>query len=672
MEVNQRNRLGAEKSPYLLQHKDNPIAWYAWGEEAFGAAKAHNRPVFLSIGYSTCHWCHVMAHESFEDREVADVLNGKFISIKVDREERPDVDDLYMKAVQTLTGGGGWPMSVWLTPDGTPFFAGTYFPKYRFLQLLRRIDQLWASERDQLLNDGNRLMESIRRLSTLDEGAAASGMDEMEEFLQRYANHFQYHFDEQNGGFGGAPKFPQSMNLMVMMRQDAKTDTFAAETMVRGTLNGMIRGGLYDHVAGGFHRYSVDDRWLVPHFEKMLYDQALLSVTLLEAQALYKEPEFARAASETLDYVLREMTHPEGGFYSAQDADSLNPEDGQMEEGYFATYAYQELKERLPAEQLDLLRRVYGVTPQGQFEGRNILHLQEGFSRSVQDENPDLRQALSVLRELRASRPAPHLDDKVIASWNGWMIWALARAGLYLGEARFTAAAERALGFVKHNMFINGRLRRFWRDGEARAAATAEDYGSVINACLELYQAGFNDEWARWALELQAVMDQDFWDMDDDGYFMSDGRDPLVPLRGKDDYDGVSPCANSMAALNLVRLYSLTGDRRYVEKAEAIAYRLFPRMKEYPSSLAYLALAIDLHLSQPRVAVLSGDSWTKEIYWETVSTFSPHLLWVKASESPVWPVALGKQGREPRVFVCSEGRCLKPATDKVEALKQLD
>lgn len=672
MEVNQTNHLGAERSPYLLQHKDNPIAWYAWGEDAFKAARALNRPVFLSIGYSTCHWCHVMAHESFEDQEVADVLNQKFISIKVDREERPDVDDLYMKAVQALTGGGGWPMSVWLTPDGRPFFAGTYFPKYRFLQLLRRIEQLWSESKDQLLADGDRLLETIRRISQSENVESASGMDEMEEFLQRYTNHFQYHFDEQHGGFGGAPKFPQTMNLMVMMRQDAKTATYAAETMVKRTLERMIRGGMYDHLAGGFHRYSVDERWLVPHFEKMLYDQALLSVTLLEAQALYKEPEFARAARETLDYVLREMTHTDGGFYSAQDADSLNPVEGHKEEGFFATFAYSELKDRLTADQLDLLRRVYGVTPQGQFEGRNILYLQEGFSRASRDEHPELRQALAVLREMRASRPAPHLDDKIIAAWNGWMIWALARAGLYLGEARYSQAAEKALSFIKEHMFTNGRLKRFWRDGEARASATAEDYTSLINAGLEVYQASFDEDSVRWILDLQNTLDQEFWDVENGGYFTSDGRDPLLPLRNKDDYDGVSPSANSMAALNLVRLYSLTGDRRYLEKAEAIMTWLFPRLKEFPSSLAFLAVAIDLHVSNPRVAVFSGDSWTKEVFWETVSGFAPHVLWAKAGASSIWPVAQGKEGEEPRIYVCLEGRCLKPALNKAEALKQIE
>jgi uncharacterized protein YyaL (SSP411 family) len=672
VESNQSNRLGAEKSPYLLQHKNNPIAWYAWGERAFADARALNKPIFLSIGYSTCHWCHVMAHESFEDQDVAEVLNKNFISIKLDREERPDIDDLYMKAVQALTGGGGWPMSVWLTPEGRPFFAGTYFPKHRFLQLLRRIEQLWSDSRDQLLADGDRLLETIQRISRSDGGQTTPGMDEMEEFLQCYTNHFQHHFDERHGGFGGAPKFPQSMNLMVMMRQDAKTATYAAESMVKGTLDGMIRGGIYDHLAGGFHRYSVDERWLVPHFEKMLYDQALLSVTLLEAQALYKEEEFGRAARETLDYVLREMTHPEGGFYSAQDADSLNPQTGHVEEGHFATYVYSELKDRLSPTQLDLLTRVYGVTPEGQFEGRNILYLQKGFSRTTRNANPELREALSVLSEIRASRPAPHLDDKVIASWNGWMAWALARAGLYLGEPLYTVAAEKALRFIKQKMFVSGRLSRFWRDGETRSSATAEDYASLINACVELYQSGFNEEWADWALTLQNVMDRDFWDIDEGGYYAADGRDHLVPLRHKDDYDGVTPGANSMAALNLVRLYSFTGERRFLEKAETIMNWLFPRLREFPSSLAFLAVAIDLHLSSPRVAVVSGNSWAREVFWETASGFSPHLLWAKADSSSVWPVARDKESHEPRIYVCTEGRCLKPATDKSSALEQLE
>jgi len=660
------NSLAKEKSPYLLQHKDNPIAWFPWGAEAFEIARRENKPVFLSVGYSTCHWCHVMAHESFEDQEVADVLNDKFISIKVDREERPDVDDVYMKALQTLSGGGGWPMSVWLTPEGKPFFAGTYFPKYRFLQLLRRITELWGSEPAQLLEDGERLLAAIRDSENVE--FAESSAADWEETLRSYISHFQFHYDENFGGFGQAPKFPQSMNLMLMMRQDFKTGLNQAEVMVTGTLANMVRGGIYDQLAGGFHRYSVDQKWRVPHFEKMLHDQALLTVTLIEASQAYGQTDLMRAARETLDYVAREMTHAQGGFFSAQDADSLNPQTGRKEEGYFATYSYDELKNILLEEELEVLKNTYGVTPQGDFEGRAILNLQEGVEPSQLDD-PRLVRALSKLRELRASRPAPHLDDKIISAWNGWMIWAFALAGRTLSEPKYLKSAQRALGFIQEHMWNNGDLARFWRDGEAKGRATSEDYASVIHAALELHQADFDPRWVTFALDLQAGLDQKFWDSDEGAYFTNDGHDAFLPVRSKDDYDGVTPCSNSMAAFNLARLFLLTGELQYKQKSERIVEKLFPKFKQYPSGLPYLGLAIDALVSETKVAVLSGKDWAVELYHEQSAKFLPYSYWTSASSG--WPVAKDKTGGEVRIYICEEGHCLKPASDKAEALKQL-
>ncbi len=660
------NRLNQEKSPYLLQHKDNPIAWFAWGEAAFAKARQENKPIFLSVGYSTCHWCHVMAHESFEDQEVAGVLNEKFVSIKVDREERPDVDDVYMRALQALSGGGGWPMSIWLTPDGKPFFAGTYFPKFRFLQLLRRIDTLWASERDSLLRDGERLTLSILESKTLSEGESTEV--DWEETLKPFITNFQHHYDEENGGFGQAPKFPQSMNLMLMVRQDSATGLNQAEAMVTGTLGAMLRGGIYDQLRGGFHRYSVDEKWLVPHFEKMLYDQALLSVALLDAGSLYQDAELIRGARETLDYVRSEMTHKDGGFYSAQDADSLDPVKGHNEEGYFATYAFAELKEVLSEEELSVLSRVYGVTPQGDFEGRSILHLQPGFDGKVKDE-PLVRSSLAKLEELRSSKPQPHLDDKIIAAWNGWMIWAFARAAAVCAEPEYLLCAQKALTFVKEKMWSQGKLARFWRDGETRANAAAEDYASLIHACLELHQVDLNPQWVSFALELQASLDQGFWDREDGGYFANDGQDPLLPLRTKDDYDGVTPCANSMAAYNLVRLYLLTGEGKFKHQADRIFEMLFAKFKQYPSGLPFLAMAMDFHLNEAKVAVLNGRDWVLEFFHEQSQKFQPYVYWTPAESG--WPVAKNKQGSDPSIYVCLEGRCLKPAMNKVEAAVEL-
>jgi uncharacterized protein YyaL (SSP411 family) len=659
------NRLSSEKSPYLLQHKDNPIHWQAWGEEAFRLAREQGKPVFLSVGYSTCHWCHVMAHESFEDQEVAGALNKSFISIKVDREERPDVDDVYMKALQVLSGGGGWPMSVWLTPEGKPFFAGTYFPKYRFLQLLRRIEQLWTEERAPLLEDGDRLLETVRSLREGEEGDEANAAD-WEESLGRIVGHFQYVFDEAHGGFGKAPKFPPSMNLMVMMRQDYKSGLNQAEAMVTHTLNRMVRGGIYDQLRGGFHRYSVDEKWLVPHFEKMLYDQALITVALCEASRQYQQPELERAARETLDYVLRELTDAGGGFYCAQDADSLNPDKGHNEEGYFATYSYDELKSALSNEELSLVSRVYGVSPQGDFEGRSILHLQEGFEGTVKSE-PAVAALLAKLEKLRAGRPLPHLDDKIIGAWNGWMIWAFALAGSTFGEERYVKAAARALSFCQENLWKAGKLSRFWRDGEARGAGTSEDYASLIHACLEVQQADGSDRWTTWALDLQNALDGMFWDTDESGYFVNDGLDPRLPLRPKDDYDGVTPSANSMAALNLERLYLLTGDVQFKHKAERLFATMFARFKQYPSSLPYLALAADLSVSNAKVAVISEAPWTADFVAKEVSKFHPYTFWVRAKSG--WPIA--KDKAKPGIYVCEEGRCLAPAASPEEAVKQL-
>jgi len=666
MDQKRVNTLGREKSPYLLQHKDNPIAWFAWGPEAFETAKRENKPVFLSVGYSTCHWCHVMAHESFEDQEVADVLNSGFVSIKVDREERPDVDDVYMKALQSLSGGGGWPMSVWLTPEGKPFFAGTYFPKYRFLQLLRRVGEIWKTEPAHLLEDGERLLHAVKahaaELPEIDTAAA-----DWEEALKVYISHFQFHFDEKFGGFGNAPKFPQTMNLMLMMRQDFKTGLQQAEAMVTSTLSNMVRGGVYDQLSGGFHRYSVDQKWLVPHFEKMLYDQALLTVTLIEASQVYGENEFARAARETLDYVQREMTGAEGGFFSAQDADSLNPVLGHNEEGFFATYTHDELKNLLNAEEFDLVKRAYGVTPQGDFEGRAILHLQEGFDGSVREE-PFMKAAFEKLRALRAAKPAPHLDDKVIAAWNGWMIWAFARGARAFGNASYLKSAENALAFVRGHLWKDGHLNRFWREG-AQGAGTSEDYASMIHACLELHQANGSKAAATFALELQMALDKNFWDEEDGAYFTNDGADPYLPVRTKDDYDGVTPCANSMAALNLVRLYLLTGEAIFKHKAERIFALLFPKFKQYPSGLPFLGLALDALVSETKTAVVNGAGWAEEFRKESQRRFLPYVYWTTSQSG--WPVASGKLGDEPKIYVCEEGHCRKPAVSKLEASAQL-
>jgi len=609
-----------------------------------------------------------MAHESFESEDVARILNAHFVSIKLDREERPDVDALYMRAVQALTGGGGWPMSVWLTPEGVPFFAGTYFPQKRFLQICQRVHEIWASDRSTLLKDSQQLLGMIRSMADEDSVSETQewNLSEAEDLLSGYINHFQNVYDERFGGFGRAPKFPQTMNLMLMMRQDHKTGLGQAEAMVTETLHHMLRGGMYDHLMGGFHRYSVDEKWLVPHFEKMLYDQALLSVTLIEAHSLYGGAELARAARETLDYVLREMTSPEGGFYCAQDADSLDPETNHMEEGHFATYLFSELKDALTAEELASLQKVYGVCEEGQFEGRNILHLQSDYDGTAKSD-PKLKSALEKLVKIREGRPAPHLDRKVVVSWNAWMIWAFTKAGVHFQEPRYLEAAKRAIHLIREKIWQKGRLSRYWAEGEGRGPAMAEDYSALIHALLEFAQAQPSFDLESWVLDLQKVLDEDFWDQKESGYFTGQGGDSNLPFRTKDDYDGVHPSASAMAAWNLERLYALTGREDFRKRSDQIFKNLFGRLREYPSSLPFLGLALDWRLSGARVAIYQIGGWTNELRKDLASRFVPYLFWVEQKSS--WPVTQGKSMDE--LYLCEAGHCLAPINDKSTALKMI-
>lgn len=654
------NRLGREKSPYLLQHKNNPIHWRAWGEDAFKEAREKDKLIFLSIGYSTCHWCHVMAHESFENQAVADVLNKDFISIKVDREERPDVDDVYMKALLMMNGGGGWPLSVWLTPDGRPFFAGTYFPRDRFLQILARIQDVWTTERSNLLADAENLLNALK---TSEEGETETPTPgDVKEYLDGYIGHFHHAFDERFGGFGRAPKFPQSMNLMVMMRQDFKNKMEQAEALVNRTLEGMSRGGMYDHLKGGFHRYSVDQQWLVPHFEKMLYDQAMIALALIDSEALYKTGEFKAVVYETLDYVLNSLTHEDGGFFAAEDADSLDPQSGHKEEGFFATFSYSELEKNLSKEELEQVKTVYGATEKGNFEGRNILHLQDEFDHRFK-KDAVLAGALKKLETLRDQRPAPHRDEKIIAAWNGWMICAFARAARAYSEPRYLKAAQRALEFVKKELWQDGELKRYFHNGTAEASAVSEDYAALIWAALELNQADFNDEWAHFALALQNKMDRLFWDPDSKLYFSADGRDSHLLLRGKDNYDGVHPASNSMAFLNLLRLHLLTGDGEFLKKSDAMIESLFPLAVESPTRLPFFSIGLDAYEHGLRAAVIGEDKWALDFYKKESARFHPYILWVRGGS--VWSVARDKN---KGVSVCAADRCLSPAQDEDQAL----
>ncbi len=650
------NRLAAEKSPYLLQHKDNPVSWWAWGEEAFAKAKRENKPIFLSIGYSTCHWCHVMEHESFEDDSVAQTLNKNFISIKVDREERPDVDDIYMKAVQRLTGRGGWPMSVWLTPEGLPFYAGTYFPRPNFIALNERIADVWQNEREKIEHDANRISELILGRVSIKTESALDGND-----LTAFTDLELSMFDPEHGGFSDAPKFPAAMTLMTLMRV-AKSEFKAAEISlaVKTTLDKMARGGMYDHLAGGFHRYSTDRVWLVPHFEKMLYDNALLSLAYLEAYQFFHDEEYARVARETLDYLLREMTDSGGGFFSAQDADSLDPLSGKKEEGYFATYDYAELERELTNDELALLEKMYGVTPSGHYEGRNILNLQDGFTRADKDR---AKSALEKLRVLRGARPKPHLDDKILVAWNGLAIAAFSFGYRVLRDSRYLSAAQRAASFILQKLFQGGKLLRRYRDGESRFNGYSEDYASLIFGLLHLYQADFDPRWLKTSEELFERLRADFWDGENGGLFRDDASDPLLIARLKDDYDGVTPTANSLAALSALWLERFTGKTEYRDLTLAIFRASSGAVKRWPGSMPMLLTALDFDLSDAKEVVIeSGEKLTyetSELLQNFMTEFRPGLV-----------MSL-KSGSGMKIQVCRRGTCLLPASTWEEVEKNL-
>ena len=586
------NRLAQEGSPYLLQHADNPVAWYPWGDEAFARARTEEKPIFLSVGYSTCHWCHVMEHESFENDDVARVLNEHFISIKVDREERPDVDRVYMLFVQATTNSGGWPMSVWLTPELKPFFGGTYFPpesrfgRPGFVDILTEIARVWADERVKLLESADTL---TRTLAETRAAAAGSGPVAGPEALAAAVAELSQSFDGTHGGFGGAPKFPRPSDLLFLFREHARTGSGLAREMGVQTLRAMAAGGMRDHLGGGFHRYSVDAAWRVPHFEKMLYDQAQLVLAYLEGGQATGDASLLDVAADTLRYVSRDMTDARGGFYSAEDADSVPPEaaadaGARKSEGAFYLWAADEV-ETLVDGDADVVERFYGIEPNGNapqdpmgdFTGKNILYLQQTAAeiakltgRAEEDVTAAVSAARERLFEKRGERPRPHLDDKVLTAWNGLMIAAFARGARVLQDPSLRTTARAAASFVREALWRpeKGGLIRRYRDGQAAIDAYAEDHAFLIWGLLELFQSDGDAEWLRWAIALQRRQDELFWDETNGGWYATSGRDASVLLRLKEDYDGAEPSASSVGLLNLLTLTHLTGDQTVRARAE--------------------------------------------------------------------------------------------------------
>ena len=577
------NRLKQEKSPYLMQHGENPVDWYPWGEEAFQQAAKENKPVFLSIGYSTCHWCHVMAHESFEDPEVADLLNREFISIKVDREERPDIDAVYMSVCQAMTGTGGWPLTIFMTPEQKPFFAGTYFPKHggygRFglIELLERVADLWKNNREELLQAGNQITTAINQEQT------GNGQKPDHRLVERAYSQLAQRFDHKWGGFGGAPKFPTPHNLLFLMRYaDTMQEPYAMK-MVEITLEDMASGGIFDQIGGGFSRYSTDEMWLVPHFEKMLYDNALLLIAYVKAYQHTKRECFADTAHRTARYILRELTSEEGGCYCGQDADSNGVE------GKYYVFTQEEVKAVLGEEDGEEFCRLYDITDSGNFEGKSIPNRIQTSEYGWEINDP----RLEMLYDFRLNRTKLHKDDKILLSWNAWAIIALAKAGQVLTEPSYLDAAIRIQQFIKSKMADeNDRLYLRYRDGEAAYVGQLEDYAVYALALLELYRVTFDAKYLQCALHRAKQMVELFEDKKNGGYFMTAFDGEQLIARPKETYDGAMPSGNSVAAMVLQTLASLTGERSWQAAADRQLSFLAGEIGEYPSASCFGVLAM--------------------------------------------------------------------------------
>jgi hypothetical protein len=661
------NRLIAESSPYLQQHAHNPVDWYPWGEEAFAKAEAEQKPVFVSIGYSTCHWCHVMAHESFEDVETANILNTNFVSIKVDREERPDLDHIYMGAVHALTGSGGWPLSVFLTPDKQPFYGGTYFPKEprygmpSFTQLLLTLVEAWHQRRDELLAGGQQILDILHRQQGLPAaGNALAG--KAGEAIERAYRTLRQQFDQTHGGWGGAPKFPQPMALEFLLRYHHTTGDPAALAMVTQTLEIMARGGIFDQLGGGFHRYTVDANWLVPHFERMLYDNAQLARVYLHAWQVTDDPLFRAVAEEVLDYVQREMTDTAGGFYAAQDADS----DG--EEGRFYLWTPAEIQAVFggPAERF--LAR-YGVTEASNFEGQNILTFGGTF-----DEREALAAARRRLFDAREQRPHPHRDEKVLVAWNGLMLAAFAEAAWALQHDDYRVTAERNAAFLLDALFTSdGRLWRSWKDGQAQIPGFLEDYANLSEGLLALYQATFDPQWyhaARGLVETllthfaaDAAASAGFYDTADDA-------ETLV-VRPRSTQDNATPSGNAMAATVLLKLARLSGEPRYVEIAQRSLDAIGDIAGQHPLSFAQWLIALESAQATPTEIAIVGEVEDTQTFLHALGAgYQPHRLIVVGTDETL-PLLRHRPmlDGQATAYVCVGGTC-RPAVTQAEALQQ--
>jgi uncharacterized protein YyaL (SSP411 family) len=710
------NRLSGERSPYLLQHAHNPVDWFPWGDEAFAKARSEDKPIFLSIGYSTCHWCHVMEHESFESDAIAATLNGDFVSIKVDREERPDIDRVYMTFVQATTGSGGWPMSVWLTPDLKPFYGGTYFPpsskwgRPGFIDILQEIAKVWRADREKVTMSADSLTDKLR---SAERTAASANVPDVVA-LESTVNQFRHAFDMRNGGFGDAPKFPRPSELLFLLREHVRTGHQDPLAMVLRTLQAMALGGMRDHIGGGFHRYSVDAGWRVPHFEKMLYDQAQLVLAYVEAaQASGGDPFYLEVAEDTLLYVLREMTDADGGFYSAEDADSVPPEEaGQADapktEGAFYLWRRDELESLLGANAAIVASR-FGIEPNGnapsdpqqEFTGKNLLYVSQSIEdiaartgKSADDVSETIDRARVTMFQHRLTRPRPQRDDKILTAWNGLMIGAFARTAraLQVADGGGAAAAEpylqaarRAATFFHERMWApdSRRLLRRYRQGDASIDAYAEDYASLIFGLLELFQADTDPKWLEWAITLQRRQDELFWDEAGAGWFSTTGRDPSVLLRVKEDYDGAEPSASSLSVTNLLVLSHLVDDPSWGERIERTFKASGAALSQMGRGVPMMGAALSAYLAglqqivivegQPQGAAEAGDA-TAALEHAMGQRYMPFAIQLRLSSgmdgatrerlSSLLPfvAAMAPVDGRTAVYVCRNQTCRAPAT----------
>jgi uncharacterized protein YyaL (SSP411 family) len=720
MSAKHANRLAKEKSPYLLQHARNPVDWFAWGDEAFEKARAENKPIFLSVGYSTCHWCHVMERESFEDERVGNFLNEHFVSIKVDREERPDVDKIYMTFVQSTTGSGGWPMNIFLTPELKPFFGGTYFPpdasfgRPGFLQLLRQIGRLWKERKGEIAASAE---EIHARLEAATANPAESNPPLTAEVLKNAAEFFKKIYDAQNGGFGGAPKFPQPSIPSFLLRCAKRFRDDDVAQMVLHTCERMAAGGIHDQLGGGFARYAVDAGWLVPHFEKMLYDNAQLAQLYLDAFLASGDARHADVARDILDYVLRDMTHPGGGFYSAEDADS------EGHEGKFYCWTKDELSKLLTVEEFNVAVKTFGITEDGNFidhshpsplAGQNVLSIaapleRRSPTRRIEGDNPVragsetgapadealLASAKSKMLAARAKRIRPHLDDKILASWNGLMLGAFARASAVLGEDKYRAAAENNLAFIREKLWQppqagtgdplpadvahgvtrpTGTLFHRWRDGERDKVQLLEGYAFLLSGVIELYEATLEPGHLDFAIELAGAMIVGFYDAENGGFWQGANEAKDLILRVKDDYDGAEPSGNSVATLALLKLGAITGRKEFTGAAEKTLRLFAHRLENFPQAMPFMLFALDFSLQEPKRVVIAGDTdFTDfhELLRAAHVVYHPNKI-VLGNTGAVEEFARTLPAREtPMVYLCTGNSCQAPTSDAQKVKEML-